>query len=131
MLNNFLLRLFDLFDYHAFARTRMDKEVIVQADELKATLEALGWKQIDLARKVGVRGATVSAWATGSPIPPWVEQYLGMVLEVDRLHRQYVRPLKSAESARTETRAEAMARQLKEEEALRGSTVEPSETSAE
>lgn len=103
----------------------------MQADELKESLEALGWKQIDLARKVGVRGATVSAWATGSPIPPWVEQYLGMVLEVDRLHRQYVRPPKPAESTRTETRAEAMARQLKEDEALKGNTVEPGAASAE
>lgn len=84
----------------------------MQADELKACLDELGWKQIDLARRVGVRGATVSAWATGGPIPPWVEQYLGMVLELDRLHRKYVRPLKPADVARAESRAEAIARGL-------------------
>lgn len=93
----------------------------MQADELKACLDELGWKQIDLARRVGVRGATVSAWATGSPIPPWVSQYLGMVQELDRLHRLYVRPPKpmketaspvQTSTPRTETRAAAMARAL-------------------
>ncbi len=88
----------------------------MQADELRACLDELGWKQIDLARRVGVRGATVSVWATGGTIPPWVEQYLGMVLELDRLHRQYVRPPKPDEPARAETRAAAMARQLQETE---------------
>jgi len=95
-------------------------------DELKAALASLGWKQSDLARKLGVTDGAVSRWATGEPIPVWLAEYLGALQEIDRLHKLYVRPPKRApkpvkESApveppapRTETRAAAMARKLDE-----------------
>lgn len=66
----------------------MDKEKLRQA------LDNLRWKQSDLARKLGVTTSTVSRWATGEPIPVWLAEYLGVMQELDRLHRLYVRPTK-------------------------------------
>ncbi len=94
----------------------------MQADELKTSLQQLGWKQSDLARKLEITAATVSRWATGEPIPAYVVQYLGVMIELDRLHRLYVRPPKPMKETappvhtpvpRSETRAAAMVRTLK------------------
>lgn len=83
-------------------------------EELKQSLDALGWKQSDLSRKLGVTTSTVSRWATGEPIPVWLGEYLRVMQELERLHRLYVRPSKPVkESAqpvemsapRAETRA--------------------------
>lgn len=73
------------------------------ADELKQALKALGWKQSELARRVEVGDSTVSHWTTGeTSVPGPVAAYLGMALEIDRLHRQYVRPIKPAKAAAEE-----------------------------
>lgn len=63
-------------------------------DELRQALDALGWKQSELSRKLGVTTSTVSRWATGEPIPVWLGEYLRVMQELDRLHRLYVRPSK-------------------------------------
>ncbi len=89
----------------------------MQADELKECLKELGWKQSDLARRLEISVGTVSRWANGEPIPSYVAQYLGLVRDVGRLHRQYVVP---PEKPRSETRAEAMARTLTEVGAREG-----------
>lgn len=69
------------------------------ADELKQALKALGWKQSELARRVEVGDTTVSRWAAGDPpVPGPVAAYLGMALEIDRLYRQYVHPIKPAKA---------------------------------
>lgn len=90
-------------------------------DELRQALDSLGWKQSELARKLGVTTSTVSRWATGEPIPVWLAEYLRVMQELDRLHRLYVKPPKLAKDAaptaeppapRTETRAAAMVRTL-------------------
>ncbi len=90
-------------------------------DELKQALDALSWKQIDLARKLGMTAGAVSRWATGEPIPVWLAEYLRVMQELDRLHRLYVRPPKPVKESspaieppapRAETRAAAMARTL-------------------
>jgi len=92
-------------------------------DELRQALDSLGWKQSELARKLGVTTSTVSRWATGEPIPVWLAEYLRVMQELDRLHRLYVKPPKPVKDAappvelpapRTETRAAAMARTLAE-----------------
>lgn len=92
-------------------------------DELRNALDGLGWKQSELARKLGVTAGAVSRWATGEPIPVWLAEYLRVMQELDRLHKLFVRPPKMAKEAapaitppspRTETRAAAMARLLSE-----------------
>jgi transcriptional regulator with XRE-family HTH domain len=92
-------------------------------DELKESLDALGWKQVDLARKLGMTAGAISRWATGEPIPVWLAEYLRVMQEIDRLHKLYVRPPKPVKETaptvetsapRTETRAAAMARTLAE-----------------
>jgi hypothetical protein len=65
------------------------------ATEFNATLQALGWKQSDFCRRVEVNKSTASRWGQEGP-PAWVEHYLGMVLSIEALHRQYVRPAKPA-----------------------------------
>lgn len=79
----------------------------MQADDLRECLKELGWKQSDLARRLEITEATVSRWANGEPIPAYVAQYLGLVRDVGRLHRQYVAP---PEKPRAATRAEASSR---------------------
>jgi transcriptional regulator with XRE-family HTH domain len=91
-------------------------------DELRQALDGLGWKQSELARKLGVTTSTVSRWATGEPIPVWLAEYLRVMQELDRLHRMFVRPPKpvretapvETSAPRTETRAAAMVRTLAE-----------------
>lgn len=92
-------------------------------DELRRALDALGWKQSELARKLGMTAGAVSRWATGEPIPVWLAEYLRVMQELDRLHRVYVRPPKPVKEVapavdvpapRTETRAAAMVRTLAE-----------------
>lgn len=92
-------------------------------DELRQALDSLGWKQSELARKLEVSDTTVSRWATGEPIPRWLAEYLGVMQELDRLHRVYVKPPKPVKETtrpvdtsapRTETRAAAMVRTLTE-----------------
>lgn len=90
-------------------------------DELRQALDTLGWKQSDLARKLGMTAGAVSRWATGEPIPVWLAEYLRVMQELDRLHRLYVKPPKLVKEAaqlvefptpRIETRAAAIARTL-------------------
>jgi transcriptional regulator with XRE-family HTH domain len=73
----------------------------------------LGWKQSELARRVGVGDTTVSRWATGAAIPEPVAAYLGLAAEIDRLHRQYVRPIKppKRETAELPANARSIGRQ--------------------
>lgn len=94
-------------------------------DELRQALDSLGWKQSELARKLGMTTSTVSRWATGEPIPVWLAEYLRVMQEIDRLHRLYVKPPKPVKEAippvdppapRAETRAAAMVRTLAEAE---------------
>ena len=92
-------------------------------DELRQALDNLGWKQSELARKLGITAGAVSRWATGEPIPVWLAEYLRVMQELDRLHKVYVKPPKAAKTTappadlpapRTETRAAAMVRTLAE-----------------
>ena len=61
-------------------------------------LAELGWKQADLCRRIDKDKNTVSKWATHEP-PLWVSEYLGAMLAIDRIHRQFVRPLRPADLA--------------------------------
>jgi transcriptional regulator with XRE-family HTH domain len=69
-------------------------------DEFKAELLAIGWKQADFARRVGVDTETAYRWANGkTAVPRWVPQYLGMVREIARLHEVFVLPPKPGAEA--------------------------------
>lgn len=58
-------------------------------EEFKQALSALGWKQADLARKMGAHRNTVSGWAAdGAPL--WVAEYLGALLGIKGLHDAFV-----------------------------------------
>lgn len=91
---------------------------------MKAALLELGWKQVDLCRRVEMSKNAVSAWAVNGP-PAWVREYLGAMLAIDRIHREFVRPQKPvaalasppapAEKQRRISRAANMAKRLKAE----------------
>ena len=66
----------------------------MNSDQLKVALKALGWKQSELARRVGVGDTTVSRWVGGDAVPEPVAAYLGIALEIDRLYKQFVVPPK-------------------------------------
>lgn len=63
------------------------------ASEFTKALASLGWRQADLSRRAEVSKNTVSRWAQGGP-PKWASEYLGALLALDAIHRQFVRPQK-------------------------------------
>lgn len=64
-------------------------------EQFAEALKALGWKQTDFCRMAGVNKSTPSRWmAEEAAIPEWVPKFLGMALEVKRLHDTYVAPPK-------------------------------------
>ena len=63
------------------------------AAEYLEALAALGWKQADLCRRVEVSKNTASRWGQDGP-PAWVGEYLGVMLALNALHKQYIRPPK-------------------------------------
>jgi transcriptional regulator with XRE-family HTH domain len=66
-------------------------------DEFSAALAALHWKQTDFCRKTGLNKSTPSNWMTfKTPIPPWVDAYLGAMLDLAALHRKYLEPHKGS-----------------------------------
>lgn len=66
-------------------------------EEFADALRALDWKQSDFCRMAGVNKSTPSRWMTlDSPVPEWVPKFLGMAIEVKRLHDTYVKPPKAA-----------------------------------
>lgn len=60
-------------------------------DEFSAALTALHWKQTDFCRKTGLNKSTPSNWMTlKTPIPLWVEAYLGAMQDLAALHSKYL-----------------------------------------
>lgn len=61
--------------------------------EFDASLESLGWKISDFCRATGLHRNTPGRWRNeGVEIPLWVDKFLGMALEVKKLHDTYVVP---------------------------------------
>ncbi|WP_232459096.1 helix-turn-helix domain-containing protein [Burkholderia ubonensis] len=48
--------------------------------QFSQALATLGWSQAEFARRTGVTDVTVSRWANGRTIPPWVPEYLRVLL---------------------------------------------------
>ena len=65
------------------------------SEELRQALIELGWKQADLCRRIGMGKNTVSTWAANGA-PEWVGEYLGALLAIERLHREFVVPARPA-----------------------------------
>jgi hypothetical protein len=69
-------------------------------EQFDSVLTALAWRPTDFSQRAGLTAATVWRWRRGqSPIPAWVPEYLGALLEIQRLHARFVviqRPAKSS-----------------------------------
>lgn len=66
-------------------------------DQFTAVLESLHWKQSDFCRKTGTNKSTPSNWAIGkTPIPLWVDAYLGAMQDLAALHGKYLSTMKPA-----------------------------------
>jgi transcriptional regulator with XRE-family HTH domain len=62
-------------------------------EEFKANLAALGWNMSDFSRATGVSRSAVGRWSTtedSEPVPMWAGHYLGLLIEIKRLHDAYV-----------------------------------------
>lgn len=71
-------------------------------EQFDQALEALGWKAVDFTRKAGLVPNTAWRWRKGhAPIPLWVGEYLGAMLEIQRLHSRFVaiKPLSREQSS--------------------------------
>ena len=59
--------------------------------QFQAAISSLGWKQSDFCRRVDLDKNTPSRWVAGkTPIPGWVPEYLGAMLAITRLHKEFV-----------------------------------------
>lgn len=65
-------------------------------DEFDAALAELGWRVSDFCRATGLHRNTPSRWRNeeGVEIPGWVSKHLALLLELKRLHAQYLEPPK-------------------------------------
>jgi hypothetical protein len=64
-------------------------------DEFDTALAALGWKISDFCRATGLHRNTPSRWRSdGVEIPAWVAKHLALLLDVKRLHGDYLTPSK-------------------------------------
>lgn len=62
-------------------------------DEFDAAIGALGWKVSDFCRATGLHRNTPSGWRNlDVPIPQWVPQHLGLLLDLKRLQAAYLVP---------------------------------------
>jgi transposase-like protein len=65
-------------------------------DEFDAALMELEWKVSDFCRATGLHRNTPSRWRNeaGAEVPEWVPKHLALLLEVKRLHTEYLEPPK-------------------------------------
>ena len=65
----------------------------MNGQEFKTALKAIGWKQADFARKMGVHRNSVGDWCgdTGTP-PAWAVSYLALLIRLKTLNLEFVEP---------------------------------------
>jgi len=69
------------------------KAQLMTIEEFDAALTSLGWKVSDFCRATGLHRNTPSGWRhQGVPVPRWVPQHLGLLIELQRLHTAYLVP---------------------------------------
>ena len=62
-------------------------------EEFDTALAALDWKISDFCRATGLHRNTPSRWRSdGVEIPAWVAKHLALLLDVKRLHGDYIAP---------------------------------------
>ena len=67
--------------------------------QFSSALELLHWKQADFCRKTGLNKSTPSNWMTlKTPIPLWVDAYLGAMQDLAALHGKYLATPKASTS---------------------------------
>ncbi len=71
----------------------MNDQQEMTGDELRQLLADLGWKQVDLARKLGIHRNTVSAWIADKP-PKWAAEYVHLLAIIGAIHQNFVLPPK-------------------------------------
>lgn len=72
---------------------KQDNTMTIEA--LDAALLALGWRVSDFCRATGLHRNTPSRWRNdGVPVPEWVPKHLALLLELKRLHADYLTPPK-------------------------------------
>ena len=68
-------------------------------EQYSKALEVLHWKQADFCRRTGVNKSTPSNWMTKkTPIPLWVDAYLGAMQDLAALHSKYLATGKASAS---------------------------------
>jgi transcriptional regulator with XRE-family HTH domain len=69
-------------------------------EQFTNALESLNWKQADFCRKTGTNKSTPSNWVIGkTPVPLWVDAYLGAMQDLAALHSKYLATTKGKASA--------------------------------
>ena len=68
-------------------------------DEMENLLKEIGWKRIDLARRLKVSKNVPTNWGKQGP-PNWVAEYLRMLADLHGLYRSYLTPDRAGEAAR-------------------------------
>lgn len=71
----------------------MSDQQDMTGEALRDLLAAIGWKQVDLARKLGIHRNTVSAWIADKP-PKWAAEYVYLLAILGEIHRNFVTPPK-------------------------------------
>ena len=67
-------------------------------EEFDTDLAALNWKISDFCRATGLHRNTPSRWRNdGVEIPAWVAKHLALLLDVKRLHADYLTAPKADE----------------------------------
>lgn len=70
---------------------RPTSERTLTAEQFNQALQALGWKQADFARRVGMTPQTVGRWSSGhAACPLWLTEYLGAMQDLKALCARYL-----------------------------------------
>ena len=71
------------------------REHFMTIEEFEAALSSLNWKIADFCRATELHRNTPQRWKReGIEIPGWVPRYLGLLMELQRLHAAYLVPTK-------------------------------------
>jgi transcriptional regulator with XRE-family HTH domain len=67
-----------------------NRGLTMTGDEFKAALRQIGWKQSDIARRMGLHRNTVNGWVSNGA-PQWAAEYLRALLAIKGLNDAFVK----------------------------------------